>query len=124
MYSFYPVTEGIIFAQTYLPCMEGGKIAYCDQNTILLLHRKQAINFSGIISFSSEELAFYKDSSQQGGHAAPQFAAINKIKGSNSPKPLDRQPFTLAVQMNCESRVSLSLHGEGWQIVYSCTAYV
>lgn len=104
--------------------MEGGKTAYCGQNTSLLLHESKLFTFSGIISFSSEELAFYRDSSQQGGHAAPQFAAINKIKGSNGPEPLNRQLFTLAVQMNCERGVKLSLHGEGWQIVYSCTTYV
>lgn len=49
---------------------------------------------SGIITFSSEELAFYRNGSQQGSHAALQFATVNKIKGRDGSEPLDRQLYS------------------------------
>lgn len=58
-----------------------------------------------MITFSSEELAFYRGGSQQGSHAAHRFATINKIKGRGGSEPLDRQLFPLGGQMNCESKV-------------------
>ena len=61
--------------------------------------------FSGIIAFSSEDLAFYRESGQQGRHAALQFATINKIKGRGASEPLDRQLFALGGQTNCENKV-------------------
>lgn len=117
MYTFYPVTEGIIFAQT--------SFALCGRkNCLLRSERYSAMTWKTSHSLFLALLPFplrnrpFTDSSQQGTRAALQFATINEIKGRDGSEPLYRQLFALGGQMNCESKVWLSLHGEGWQIVF------
>lgn len=82
-----------------------GKLPTVVRTLFCYLIENKQFTFSCIITFPFEELAFYRDSSEQGSCAAPQFATSNKIKGRDGSEPLDRQLFTLGGQMNCESKV-------------------
>lgn len=80
-----------------LPIIETRQTAYCIQNSALLLHEKQAV------TFFSEEVAFIR-SSQQGSHAALQFAPTEKGKGRDCSDFLDRWLLTLKGQRNCKKK--------------------
>lgn len=106
MYTFYPVTEGIIFC-TDLFCLvrKGGKLLTAVRPLLCYDMENKPFTSPGIITFSSEELASCRDGSQQGSHAALLFATVNKIKGRDGSEPLDRQLSILGGQMNCENKV-------------------
>lgn len=111
--------EGIIFAQTSFALRGRRKKLPSVVRTLFCYYREnKPFTFSGITSFSSEELAFHSDGSQQGSRAALQFAAVNKNRGRDGSEPLDRQLVTLGGQTNYESEVWLGLHRERWQIAF------
>lgn len=95
--------------------MDGGKTAYCGQNTILLLHGRQTVYFSWYDFFYCEELAFYRDRVNRGLCSSLVFCH-EQNQGQQWAEPLHRQLFTPAAQVNCGSRVQPSLHGEGWKL--------
>lgn len=98
----YPVTKGIIFAQTSFAYYRSKEncLPHSEQCSAIT-HNKQAV------TFFSEEVAFIKNS-QQGSHAALQFATTEKGTGRDSSGFLDRWLLTLKGQRNCKKTTTIA----------------
>lgn len=106
MCSFYPVTEGIIFAQTsFALCRSRKNCLLQSEHFSALTWKTSHLLILALLPFPLRNWHFIETAVNREAMLALQFATINKIRGRNGSKTLDRQLFTLGGQMNCESKV-------------------